>query len=183
MMHSRIVIRLIAAIALCLSAIFWMGTSVFSGKEESDWAPLSQGRGLRPNPVHVQGVVDDHRVVRGKPFVVRLHVMVENGYHINSNRPRDKFLIPTQVILKNTPDFTFLPAKFPPALDRKMEFSEEKLLVFEGEVQFEVPARSNGEASPGHKTISGSLRYQACDESTCYPPRTIPFDVPVEVVK
>jgi cytochrome c biogenesis DsbD-like protein len=183
MMLLKTAIRSIALIALCLSAILWVCTPVFPRIDLKNGAISSQGRGLRPNPVHVQGIVDDHRVVRGKPFVVRLHVTVDNGYHINSNRPRDKFLIPTQVILKNTPEFTFMPAKFPPALDRKLEFSEEKVLVFEGEVQFEVPARSKGEASTGPKTISGSLRYQACDENTCYPPRTIPFDVPVEVVK
>ena len=178
-MLLRTGIKLTAAIALWIG----MGTLLFPGIDEMDWAPFSQARGVRPDPVHVQGVVDDHRVVLGRPFVVRLHVIVENGYHINSNRPRDKFLIPTQVILKNTPELTFLPAQFPPALDRKLEFSEEKVLVFEGEVQFEVPARSKGGASTGHRTISGSLRYQACDERTCYPPRTIPFDVPVEVVK
>jgi thioredoxin:protein disulfide reductase len=182
MMQSR-TIRLSALTALCFCAFLWAGNPVLPRLDVKDGAIPSQGRGLRPNPVHVQGVVDDHRVVRGMPFVVRLHVMVDNGYHINSNRPRDKFLIPTQVILKNTPEFTFMPAKFPPALDRKLEFSEEKVLVFEGEVQFEVPARSNKEASPGRKTISGSLRYQACDESTCFPPKTIPFDVPVEVIK
>ncbi|MBZ5535078.1 MAG: protein-disulfide reductase DsbD N-terminal domain-containing protein [Acidobacteriia bacterium] len=179
----RTAIKWTAANALCLWAFLCNGTLVLPRIIEMDWAPASQERGLHPNPVRVQGVVDDHRVVQGKPFVLHLHVTVEKGYHINSNRPRDKFLIPTQVIVKNTPEFTFMPAKFPPALDRKLEFSEEKVLVFEGEVQFEVPARSNGNASPGQKNISGSLRYQACDENTCYPPKTIPFDVPVEVVK
>lgn len=183
MIHLRRTFKSTLAIALCASAIPMTGLRGYCGSDGIARAPFSQAGRSRMNPVQVQGAVDGHRVVRGKPFSVRLYVRIENGYHINSNRPRDKFLIPTQVILKNTSDFTFMPAKFPPALDRKLEFSEDKLLVFEGEVQFEVPALGNREASLGHRTISGSLKYQACDESTCYPPKTISFEIAVEVVQ
>jgi thioredoxin:protein disulfide reductase len=171
------------AIVLCASAILGLGPSVSWSGDKVKSASFSQPGRSHPNLVRVQASVEGHRIVRGKPFEVRLYVTIEKGYHINSNRPRDKFLIPTQVMIKNTPDFTFMPAKFPPALDRKLEFSEEKLLVFEGEVQFEVHALGNIRASLGRKTLSGSLKYQACDESTCYPPRTVPFEIEVEVVQ
>ena len=32
-------------------------------------------------------------------------------------------------------------------------------------------------AAAGEHTIDGSLRYQACDNAACYPPKTLPVQV------
>ncbi len=134
-------------------------------------------------PVRVEAIVNDHRIVQGKPFTVRVQLNIVSGFHINSNHPKDKYLIPTQVIMKGTPDFIFKPAKFPPAVERSFEFSTEKLSVFEGEVELEVPGVAGKAVPLGRKTILGSVRYQACDNNTCYPPRNLPFEIPVDVVQ
>lgn len=161
-----------------------LATSLLSlGGDELVSPSPAQAIGPPRPPVRVEGIVDNHRVVLGKPFVVRVQVTVEDGYHINSDHPRDKFLIPTQLVFKNTQDFVFMPAKFPAPIERMFEFSSEKLSVFEGEIQVEVPAVNSKKSVPGKKAISGSLRYQACDQATCFPPKTVAFEIPVEVVK
>ncbi len=137
----------------------------------------------QPGHVRVEALVKDYRVVRGKPFVVQIQLTIDKGFHINSNSPHDKFLIPTKVTFKNVPDFSFKEVKFPAAVERKFEFSPEKLVVFEAEVHLQVEGISNPKSELGKKNISGQLQYQACDENTCYPPKRVPFEIPVEVVQ
>lgn len=135
------------------------------------------------NPVKVEAIVNGFRVVRDRSFMIRVQIAVDTGFHINSNHPKDKFLIPTRVTLNNVPDFTFQAAKFPQPVERQFAFSPDKLSVYEGEIEVNVPALYGKEGSLGKKTISGSVRYQSCDANTCYPPRTASFTIPVEVVK
>lgn len=144
---------------------------------------LPQALGSRPAPVQVEALVNDHRVERGKPFTVRVQVTVEPGFHINSDHPKDKYLIPTQVLMKAGPGFTYKAARFPAGVDRSFAFSTSKLSVFEGEIESTVPGLTTRTVSLGRKTLSGNVRYQACDNNTCYPPRNIPFEVPVDVVQ
>ncbi len=140
------------------------------------------GIGSHPDPVRVEALVNDHRAVRGKPFTLRIQLTIQSDFHINSDHPKDKYLIPTRITMKNTSDFSFGPAKFPPSVERKFEFSPEELSVFEGEFEVTVQGLSRQEGALGHKIIMGSVRYQACDQSTCYPPRTVAFEAPVDIV-
>lgn len=116
-------------------------------------------------------------VTAGKPGAVALHFRVAQGLHINSHTPSDDSLIPTifsipagtgvQLSAANYP----LGAQFALALD-----PETKLSVYTGE--FIVQARIV--AAPGDHLIEGKLRYQACDNNKCMPPRTI--TVPIDVI-
>ncbi len=38
-------------------------------------------------------------------------------------------------------------------------------------------------ASPGIFKVHGELQYQACDDRSCYPPKTLPVAFEVRVVK
>jgi hypothetical protein len=51
----------------------------------------------------------------------------------------------------------------------------EKLDVYTGEFVVKLPVV----ASAGMHTIDGSLRYQACDNAACYPPKSLPVQVMV----
>jgi hypothetical protein len=146
------------------------------------FSPSSKTDG-RPNPVRVEALIDNFRVVRGKPFVVRVQLTVNAGFHINSNKPKDKYLIPTEVKLDRISGVLFRDVKFPSAKEAKFQFSSEPLSVFEGEVQLEIPARSLRTLPLGKKVVTGKVIYQACDNDTCYPPRTLPFEIPVDVVQ
>jgi hypothetical protein len=49
----------------------------------------------------------------------------------------------------------------------------DKLDVYAGEFTVKLPVV----ATAGEHTVAGSLRYQACDNASCYPPRTVPVKV------
>lgn len=109
-------------------------------------------------------------VPAGKPSVLSLHFRVAPGLHINSHTPREEFLIPTTFSIPASSgvrlDGTVYPpgAEFKPPLDPKTRLS-----VYAGE--FIIQARIV--AAAGDHMVEAKLRYQACDNNECMPPKTI----------
>jgi len=104
------------------------------------------------------------------------------GYHVNSNTPSDEYLIPLRLTWNSGP-IEAAGFAFPQPRMEKYSFSEKPLSVFTGDFQivthFKVPAH----AAAGPTTLTGKLRYQACNNSMCLPPKTLDVSLQVEIVK
>lgn len=116
-------------------------------------------------------------VAAGKATSVALHFRIAQGLHINSHAPKDKFLIPTTLSLPEDSGVRLESATYPDGHDYTLPADPKTTLnVFSGE--FAIEARLT--ASPGDHLVEAKLRYQACDETQCMPPKTI--TVPIDVV-
>jgi hypothetical protein len=60
---------------------------------------------------------------------------------------------------------------------------DEKLSVYTGDFTVEVKVRPLHTVVPGKYAMRGKLRYQACDNAQCYPPKQLPIDFDVKIVK
>ncbi|HKS76710.1 MAG TPA: protein-disulfide reductase DsbD domain-containing protein [Terriglobales bacterium] len=123
-------------------------------------------------------------VVRGKSTNVDLQFRVGSGFHINSNTPKAEFLIPTALKLTAPTDIVIGKITYPPGEDRSFPFApDEKLNVYSGDFGVSVAVRPLSTVIPGKYAFHGTLRYQACDNAACYPPKTTPVDFEVKVEK
>lgn len=124
---------------------------------------------------HVELLTDSLQLTANKPQDVELRFRVEPGYHINSHTPKDELLLPT--VLKLEPgSLRIAGEQYPPGSHFHLSVGEgEDLDVYQGE--FRVMLRI--EAPKGVTTLNGSLRYQACDNAACFPPRTLPVQIAV----
>jgi hypothetical protein len=112
----------------------------------------------------------------GKPGTVDLHFRINEGLHINSHTPRQKSLIKTELIEAEPEGVTIAAVDFPPGTDYAFEADPStKLSVYSGEFVL----RMHLKAGRGDHLVSGALRYQACDNHTCFPPRNLPVAVDV----
>jgi len=112
----------------------------------------------------------------GKPGSVALHFRIAQGMHINSHTPREDYLIPTTFSIPDGADVRLKDAVYPAGTDLTLPIDPKtKLSVYTGE--FIIQARIV--AAPGNHLVEAKLHFQACDNSQCLPPRTIPvaFDV------
>jgi len=108
--------------------------------------------------------------------VVELHFAVNPGLHINSHTPREKSFIPTQLLVVEPPGLTVKNVDFPAGSDFTSAADPgEKLSVYTGEFVL----RAHVKAQTGDHLIQAQLRYQACDATSCYPPRKAPVAVDV----
>jgi len=110
-------------------------------------------------------------VTRGSVARGSVNISIPDGLHVNSNRPSSEYAIPTVVTIRAT---GLRPSRvtYPRGRNRKFQFSENLINVYEGRVNFPftvtVPANFKGSTI----RVNASVRYQACTDEVCYPPRT-----------
>ena len=115
---------------------------------------------------------------------VPLNFRVASGFHINSNTPKSEFLIPTALKMDLPTDIVLGKIEYPAGKDLVFPFSpDEKLNVYSGDFTVNVMVHPLTSVSPGKYLMRGVLRYQACDNAQCFPPKTLPVSFEVKVVK
>ena len=117
-------------------------------------------------------------VKRNATAIVKVHAQLREGYHVNSNTPAEDYLIPLKLTWNAAP-LEVAGVEYPTPKMEKYQFSPKPLSVFSGDFEittkFNVPAK----APNGPAILTGKLRYQACTDKLCLPPKTI--DVPLTV--
>ena len=123
-------------------------------------------------------------ITRGKPGKVELTFRIGSGFHINSSTPRAEYLIPTALKLAPPTDIVVGKISYPPGEDASFPFApDEKLSVYSGEFTLGVTVRPLASVMPGKYVLRGNLKYQACDKAACYPPKQLPVEFEVKIVK
>jgi len=139
-------------------------------------------QGGRPGVAAVAALPATLEVQPGGAARAAITVRLPEGFHMNSDRPRDPNLIPITVSMEAVPAVASATVAFPEAMDLKQEGEPVPLRVFEREfaigVQFVVAA----DAAVGVSRVPLRVRYQACDEKQCYLPITAPLEVKLSVV-
>jgi cytochrome c biogenesis DsbD-like protein len=121
---------------------------------------------------------------RGQQTMVSLNFRIPPGYHINSNLPKSEFLIPTALKMDLPTDIVLGKIEYPAGEDRSFPFSpDEKLSVYSGDFTIAVAVHPLHTVVPGKYEMRGVLRYQACDNAACYPPKNLPVNFEVKVTK
>jgi Disulphide bond corrector protein DsbC len=142
------------------------------------WAQGSKGPSVSIAPV------DTISVTRGQAGPVSLHFRVARGFHINSNTPKSEFLIPTTLKMDAPTDIALTKLSYPDGADMSFPFApDEKLNVYSGDFTVTLAVRPLHTVVPGKYAIHGVLKYQACDNAACYPPKRLPVDFEVKVLK
>jgi hypothetical protein len=117
---------------------------------------------------------------RNQVITADFKVELRSGYHVNSDKPSDPYLIP----LKFTWGQGAAQATetiFPKPVLLKFSFSEQPLSVFEGDFKITTKFKIPADAPAGGGKLNGKLRYQACNDKMCLPPRTLDVTVPLEI--
>ncbi|MGA7217025.1 MAG: protein-disulfide reductase DsbD domain-containing protein, partial [Candidatus Sulfotelmatobacter sp.] len=121
---------------------------------------------------------------RAEATMVNLDFRVPPGYHINSNAPKSEFLIPTTLKMDLPTDIILGKIVYPAGQDTSFPFSpDEKLNVYSGDFTIALAVHPLHSVVPGKYQMRGVLRYQACDNAACYPPKNLPVSFEVKVVK
>jgi hypothetical protein len=145
-------------------------------------ASFGQSEFSSPKPAVSVLRVDAPALQKGKSVPVTLTFHVSPGFHINSNHPNSEMLIATELHLDPPTDLSVGNVQFPAGEQLAFQFApDEKLSVYAGDFNVTATARTVGPIRPGSYRVHGDLRYQACDDHACYPPKSVPvaFDVHV----
>lgn len=121
-------------------------------------------------------------VAVGHKAPVTFTFRVENGFHINSNKPMTEELIPTQMHFTLPGEIAIGKVTYPAGQLMSFPFDPtQKLSVYSGDVVIHAMVIVPQDSSPGPLTVHGELKYQACDNNACYPPKKLPMSFDVKV--
>jgi hypothetical protein len=123
---------------------------------------------------YVNYTAEAQTVPAGKHGVLQLHFQLLPGFHVNSHTPKSKLLIPTALTLQPAAGVTAGALEYPAGQSFSFSFDpNEKVDVYAGGFIVKLPVV----ATRGDHTMDATLKYQACDNSSCYPPRTLPVKI------
>lgn len=132
--------------------------------------------------VKVSAGQSPYKIKQGSAAQIEVIIDIKSGFHINSNRPGDEFLIATALKLDKADGITTTRVIYPKAKMQKFPFSEKPLSVYEGRAVLKFTARALVSKAPGAYNLKGKLTVQACNDEACLRPATIDVSVPVEIV-
>jgi DsbC/DsbD-like thiol-disulfide interchange protein len=161
-MTSRFLLANLAAVALCTGATAQFGN-----------AQLNMDAPATPKS-YVLFAAEPQAIAANKQVALEIRFQVMQGFHINSHTPKSKFLIPTTLSLQPATGVKSGPPEFPAGQLYSFAFDpNEKVDVYAGSFTVMLPVM----ATAGEHTIDATLKYQACDNASCYPPKTLPVKV------
>jgi DsbC/DsbD-like thiol-disulfide interchange protein len=119
---------------------------------------------------NISGSITGRAVSKGSTARGVITMSIPSGLHVNSSRPSSEYSIPTTVRISGS-GVKVRSVNYPRGKDRKFDFSESSINVYEGTVRFpftfSVPAGFRGNTV----RLRAVVRYQACTNEVCYPPK------------
>lgn len=116
----------------------------------------------------------------GAVVTVKVTATLTPGFHLNSHTPTDSYLIPLS--LKWTEGALESPdVQYPAAKMVKVPFQEKPLSVLTGKFEISTKFKVSATAPAGSSMVLGKLRYQACNDQSCFQPKTVEVKIPVVI--
>ena len=133
------------------------------------WHAAPHAQPQRPRaevtPVVVTSPVRADAVTR-----LSLRVRLPKDIHVQSNKPRDPLLIPTVLSLEPPAGLTVDAIEYPKATDLAQPGRKDPLAVYGSEFEIGVKVTLGKGVSQGPLVVPALLRYQACNDTVCFPP-------------
>ena len=131
----------------------------------------------RPAPqssadIKVSGAIAPDKIKKGRSVRATVVMDIPHGLHVQSNKPLDKFLVPTKLDVETPSGMSVGPISYPRPLMRKLKFSKGNVAVYEGKAMIRFNVTVPASYSGGSGDIKGKLRFQACNDEACFPPVT-----------
>ena len=133
-----------------------------------------------PN-IAVSGRLSNDKIQRGSSVQATLVMDIPSGYHVNSSRPLEKFLVATQLQIDVPNGIRVGPVIYPRAVLRNFKFSKSKVSVYEGRATMRVNVIVPKNFAPGSAELKARLRYQSCNDEACFPPQTREISLPLTI--
>jgi DsbC/DsbD-like thiol-disulfide interchange protein len=136
-----------------------------------------------PEPnISVVGYFGTDKAQRGRTIQTAIVIDIPSGYHINSNRPLESYLIATQLKVDAPNGVRVGPISYPRPLLQSFKFSKKKLSVYEKQTRLKFTLTVPANYSGGSIELKTNVRLQSCNDEVCFPPKTYNQNMRIKVV-
>ena len=117
-------------------------------------------------------------IKRGAGAASALKVNTLPGFHVNSDKPKQDYLIPLALTWTSGP-LKIKSVTYP--APEEIQLGPDTLDVFTGTFDIKTDFSAPSAAPAGQTVMTGKLHYQACNNRMCFRPATIDVKLPVVV--
>jgi thiol:disulfide interchange protein DsbD len=117
----------------------------------------------------------------GQQTVIAVLAQIAPGFHAQSHTPLDPNLISYEVNINPVAGVTPLPPQYPAGQIKNFP-ALGQLSIYEGTVVVYVPIRVATDAPLAPLTITGTVKYQICNNQFCFAPDQSRFEIKTQIV-
>ena len=132
--------------------------------------------------IRINTISSFDKVNAGGQFKIAVKINIKDSWHINSDKPKEDYLIPSQVNVQIPEGFRLEKTNYPPAEEIKLGFSDTPLSAWQGEILIGSLFSVDKNISEGSYKLIINFDYQACNDMTCLPPSSVTDTLIVQVV-
>lgn len=132
--------------------------------------------------IRINTISSFDKVNVGGQFKIAVKINIKDSWHINSDKPKEDYLIPSQVNIQIPEGFRLEKTNYPPAEEIKLGFSDTPLSAWQGEILIGSLFSVDKNISEGSYKLIINFDYQACNDMTCLPPSSVTDTLIVQVV-
>jgi uncharacterized protein YyaL (SSP411 family) len=115
------------------------------------------------------------KAVDKNSFRLNINLTIKPGWHINAHVPLQKDLNATEISLDNTSKgWKFESVTYPEPTQKKLQFQQSKLALYEEKVQFQV---SVTKINNSDTMLPVNVSLQACNDQHCLAPETLQINI------
>ncbi len=140
----------------------------------------SQVRAQPPSDIQVTAIFEADGARAGATYQAAVDAKLDAGFHVNSNEPLDEGLIATSLTI-DPPDGIVLGAVAWPE-SFMFTVGQDELAVFGETFVIGIALNLAKDLAVGQHVVTGTLLYQACNDTMCFFPKTAPLSFPINVV-
>lgn len=123
------------------------------------------------------------KISPGGEFKLAAKINIKETWHINSDKPYEDFLIPTEFNIEENPYFKLKKIEYPDPQDVKLAFSDKPLSVLQNEILIGALVETSDQIKQGEYPLAVVINYQACNERVCLPPSSVKDTIMIRIAE
>lgn len=131
--------------------------------------------------LEVETLLSTNGVHPGEKFEAAIVIDLKENWHINSNKPLDEYLLPTEIQFEDNENAKVENIIYPEHVLKNLPFSDKLLALYENEVVILLEGNLSENARDS-VTLRGNLKYQGCNDETCLPPQEKRLSILIPVI-
>ncbi len=159
-----------------VSLLMFMGLAGFPAARAQDQAPV---------PIHWTAALQSapHPLQPGQKVSLALSADIDSGWHIYAfPQSPGSPIVETQVTVPDGQALALSGDIQPPKSQSQMDPTVGKPIdVYKDSVTFDIPLKVAKKTGTGKQSFEVDVRYQACNDRLCLPPRTDKVNVPIDI--
>lgn len=132
--------------------------------------------------VEVEVIHSRNKYPAGGSYPILIELKVAQGWYIHCPEDSESGLIPTRISFASLPSVLITDIQYPVPIKKNFVYTSQPIEVYSGLIMVKATLTLDDKLPAGELALPASLKYQACNDTSCLAPENIDFEIPLVIV-